>query len=109
MEKLVAAIKAIASKNSDGFTVILPTLQHAKKGWVVALAETQDSFGDQGLIKVIETAQRLQTAIGGWEHKGKFYYDAVLLLEDKDEAIRIGRENGQIGIFNIETATYIEL
>lgn len=109
MEKLIEKIKKIASKNKDGFTILLPNLEHAKRGWVVALAETQDSFEDEGLKKVIEVAQRLNTAIGGWHHKGKFYYDAVLLIEEKEEAIRLGRENRQIGIFNIETVTYIEL
>lgn len=109
MEKLVAQIKKIARKNPVGFTVLLPNLEHAKRGWVVALAETQDSFGDEGLRKVIEVAQRKETAIGGWKHEGKFYYDAVILLDDEEEAVRMGRENKQIAIFNIETGKYIKL
>ncbi len=109
MNTIIAKIKKIAAQNSDGFTILLPTLEHAKRGWVVALAETQDSFGDEGLEKVLRIAQLKQTALGGWEHKGKFYWDAVLLIPDRETAERLGRENGQIGIFNIETALYLEL
>jgi len=69
MEKLVAQIKKIAAKNQDGFTILLPNLEHAKKGWVVALKETQDSFGDDGLRKVIEVAKE---AIGGWKYGDLF-------------------------------------
>jgi hypothetical protein len=109
MNTILAKIKEIAAQNPDGFTILLPTLEHAKRGWVVALAETQDSFGDEGLEKVLQIAQLKQTAIGGWEHKGKLYWDAVLLIPDRETAERLGRENKQIGIFNIEAALYLEL
>jgi hypothetical protein len=106
MEKLIEQIKRIAEENQDGFTILLPDLKHAKRGWVVALKETQNSFGDQGLKKVIEVATE---AIGGWKYGDLFYWDAVIILYNKEEAVKIGRENEQIGIFNIETATYLEL
>lgn len=109
MNEIIAKIKKIAAQNPDGFTILLPTLEHAKRGWVVALAETQDSFGDKGLEKVLRVAKERGAAIGGWDHKGKFYWDAVLLIPDKETAVKMGRENEQIGIFNIETALYLEL
>ncbi|ACT96719.1 hypothetical protein Dfer_5528 [Dyadobacter fermentans DSM 18053] len=109
MEKLVAQLKKIARQHPQGFTVFLPSLEHAAKGWVIALAETQDSFGDEGLRKVIETAQRKGAAVGGWKHEGKFYYDASIIIEEEAEAMKLGRENKQIAIYNIETGKYIKL
>lgn len=47
--------------------------------------------------------------VGGWYHKGKVYFDAVMLIESKDEAIKLGKENNQIGIYNIGLNEYLSL
>lgn len=109
MEDLIEAIKEIAKKNPEGFTISINDLSDVKRGWVVAMKETQNSFGDEGLRKVLEVAQRTSYIMGGWKDGKLFYYDAVWISEVKEEAIRIGRENEQIAIYNIETATLIYL
>jgi hypothetical protein len=109
MEDLIKRIKQIAKENPEGFTISLQTFEHIKSGWVVALKETQNSFGDEGLKKVIEVSLRTSYMMGGWKEGKNFYWDSVLILEDKSEAIRLGIENEQIAIYQIETATLIYL
>lgn len=109
MKDLIEAIKEVARKNPDGFTISIKDLSHVERGWVVAMTETQNSFGDEGLRKVLETARRTSYIMGGWKDGKFFYYDAVWIIESKEEALRIGRENEQIAIYNIETATLIFL
>ena len=55
MEQLFDAILEIAGKNPDGFTVDLTTLKKVTKGISVAYLETQDSFGEEGLKRVLKT------------------------------------------------------
>lgn len=106
---LINDIKEIAKKNPEGFTISIKTLEHVTKGWVVARLETQNSFGDHGLERVIEVAKRTSYLIGGWKEGKFYYYDAVDIFQDKQEAIEAGRQNEQIAIYNIETATLIYL
>lgn len=53
MEQLFNAIVKIAEANPDGFTVDLTTLKKVTKGISVAYLETQDSFGEEGLKRVL--------------------------------------------------------
>lgn len=96
-------LKIIAAENPRGFTVWTTDLSPVKHGWVVAMKETQNSFGDAGLKKALEVAERTSKVIGGWKEKDQFYWDAVLLFEDETEANSSGIENEQIAIYNIET------
>ena len=57
MEQLFDAILEIAGKNPDGFTVDLTTLKKVTKGISVAYLETQDSFGEEGLKRVLKHAR----------------------------------------------------
>ena len=109
MKDLIEAIKEIAKKNPEGFTISIKDLSHVKRGWVVAMKETQNNFGDKGLIEVLEIAQKTSHIMGEWKEGKLFYYDAVWVIEEKEEAIQIGMENEQIAIYNIETATLIYL
>ena len=56
MEQLFEAILKIADANPDGFTVDLTTLKKVTKGISVAYLETQDSFGEEGLKRVLNHA-----------------------------------------------------
>lgn len=96
-------LKKIADENPRGFTVWTTDLSPVKKGWVVAMKETQNSFGDAGLKKALEVAEKTSKVIGGWKEKQQFYWDAVLLYQNEQEATIAGIENQQIAIYNIET------
>ena len=111
MTSLFEAIKLMAEQNPEGFTVDLTTLKKVTKGISVAYLETQNSFGDKGLERVLEHAEKHEKTVGGWlnEDDGYFYYDSVKIYFDREEAIRAGRENKQIAIFDIGNLELIKL
>ncbi len=96
-------LKQIAADNPNGFTVWTTDLTPVKKGWVVAMKETQNCFGDAGLQKALEVAEQTSKVIGGWKNEDEFYWDAVLLFATETDATMAGKENEQIAIYNIET------
>jgi len=102
MENLIQKIKEIASQNELGFTITLPACEFVKSGYVVAMIETQNSFGDEGLATVIAKATETTGVMGGWAEDGLFYWDAVYLITDRETAIKVAKENEQIALYNIE-------
>ena len=111
MTDLKKAIKAVAKMNPYGFTVELPTIKEVKRGYVVAYLETQNSFDDDGLDKVINHALNHSKTVGGWlnEDNGKYYFDSCQIFTDRDEAIKFGIENKQIAIYDIGNNNEIKL
>jgi fructokinase len=112
MEHLFEAIKKIAEENSDtGFTVDLTTLKKVTGGISVAYLETQNSFGDEGLKRVLKHALEHEKKIGGWldDDDGSFYFDSVRIFTDLEDAKRFGRENKQIAIFDLTNLRLIKL
>ena len=111
---LFFALMAVANENTAGFTVNAETLQPVKKGYAIALAETQNSFNGYGLLKVIDFQQKNAgrvNAFGGWldESTGLYYWDATIICEDLQTAIDLGRRNNQIAIFDLENLKEIRL
>lgn len=109
MQDLIQKIKEIASQNELGFTITLPNCEFVTSGYVVAMIETQNSFGDAGLQAVIAKSSATTGVMGGWSEDGLFYWDAVYLIKDRETAIKIGKENEQIAIYNIENNELIYL
>ena len=111
MEKLIKAIQAIAKENPDGFTVDLTTLKKITGGISVAYLETQDSFDDEGLERVLKHALSHEKKVGGWldDESNRFYYDSIRIFTDPDEAKKFGRENKQIAIFDLTNLRLIKL
>lgn len=110
---ILSSLLAIAANNADGFTVDKNTLKPVTKGYAVALEATQNSFGIDGLAKVLayaDTDSRVN-AFGGWYNSdnGQFYFDATVVVSDLKEAIELGRRNHQIAIFNITDGKEIRL
>jgi len=100
---MIEALKEIAKQNPQGFTVDL-NLNPVTSGYVIAVPETQNCFGDQGLEKVLEIARDNGYCIGGWLNRenGRFYWDASLIVRDLEEAKEIGRKFNQIAIFDLD-------
>lgn len=102
MEALIRRIKEIAAENELGFTITLPDCEFVTSGYVIAMLETQNSFGDEGLRRVIEMASDTTGIMGGWNDDGLFYWDAVYIVHDRERAIELGKANEQIAIFHID-------
>lgn len=102
----------IATANPFGFTVNAETLEPVTDGFAVAVKATQDSFGQEGLQKVIDYADANGIpAIGGWlnDENGKFYYDATIVVETYAEALALARENEQLAFFDLNACEEIRL
>lgn len=111
MVNLIDAIQKIAEQNPEGFTVDLTTLKRITKGISVAYIETQDSFGIEGLERVINHALGHDRKVGGWmnEDDGQYYYDSIRIFTNLEEAKRFGKENKQIAIFDLTNLRLIKL
>ena len=117
---VITKVAAIAALNPSGFTVDAATLQPVTAGYAVAMKQTQNSFGTEGLAKVANTIEELQAsgnlngrilAFGGWydSESGLFYYDATVIYQDREKAIEAGRANEQIAIFDLSNLEEIRL
>ena len=121
---VIAKVAAIAALNPSGFTVDAATLQPVTAGYAVAMKQTQNSFGTEGLAKVANTIEEIQAdaakiglnidgrlAFGGWydSESGLYYYDATVIYQDREKAIEAGRANEQIAIFDLSNLEEIRL
>jgi fructokinase len=106
-------LQAVAIACPDGFTVDKNTFEPITSGYSVAVADTQNSFGNYGAAKVVSYANKHNEikALGGWYNSknGQFYYDAVIIVDSLEEALKIGRENNQLAIFDLNNMQEIEL
>lgn len=105
MEKLINGVWEYSLNNPYGFTLNLKTMQAVEYGISVAYLETQDSFGKEDLIKVINHSLNHQSFVGGWfnSENNQYYFDSVKIFKNSElkEAIQFAKENKQIAIFDI--------
>ena len=102
MNLLFEALWDIALTNPNGFTVNLQ-LEWPTSGYVVAYKETQHSFGKEGLKKCLNHAIDHKGWIGGWKNqKGQLQFDSCMVINEKEEAIRLGKENDQECIYDLD-------
>lgn len=117
---VISSVAAIAAMSPEGFTVDAANLQPVTTGFAVAMKQTQNSFGAEGLAKVANVIEELQAsgnlngrtlAFGGWydSESGFYYYDATIIFQDREEAIEAGRANEQIAIFDLANLEEIRL
>lgn len=112
VKQLLAVIAIVAATHSTGFTYNIQDNIMQSEGYAVALSATQDSFGAEGLLKVVEYAHKNNIqCIGGWldEETGKFYFDATVIVKSEEEAIALGKANNQIAIYNLNNQKEIRL
>ena len=110
METLINKIADFAAGNPDGFTVDL-NLNPVTAGYCVALSETQNSFGINGLEKVVKLAKQNNYCVGGWldSESGKYYYDCTIVVDSLEKALLYGQLNNQIAIYNLNADQEIRL
>lgn len=110
---VLLALAAIALKNPEGYTVNAANLQPVTTGYAVAVAETQNSFGIEGLANVVKYVSEHSeiNAFGGWynSENNMYYFDATVIVNDLEAAKELGRINNQIAIFDLENLQEIRL
>lgn len=111
--KVMIALAAIAMANKEGFTVDAANLQPVTSGYAVAVADTQNSFGFEGLANVVKyvSAHPEINAFGGWynSENNMYYFDATVIVNDLEAAKELGRVNKQIAIFDLANLKEIRL
>lgn len=110
---VLAVLAAIAMNNKEGFTVNAADLQPIKTGYAVAVADTQNSFGIEGLANVVKYVSDHPeiNAFGGWYNteNNMYYFDATVIVNDLATAKELGRINKQIAIFDLANLEEIRL
>ena len=110
---ILIALATVAMNNKDGFTVNAANLQPVKKGYAVAVAATQNSFGFSGLANVVKYVSEHSeiNAFGGWYNSDNnmYYFDATVIVDDLATAKELGRINKQIAIFDLANLKEIRL
>lgn len=110
---LLIALTSIASANKEGYTVDAKTLKPVTTGYAVAVKDTQNSFGPEGLANVIRYIENHKNvnAFGGWydSESDLYYYDATIIVDDLDKALELGRANDQLAIFDLTNCKEIRL
>ena len=110
---ILVALAAIAINNKEGFTVNAATLQPVTTGYAVAVADTQNSFGVEGLANVVKYVSEHPevNAFGGWYNSENniYYFDATVVVNDLKTAMDLGRANKQIAIFDLANMREIRL
>lgn len=107
---MINQLKQLANQYPQGFTVDLD-LNLITEGFVISVPETQHSFGDEGLKKVLRIAKDNNCCVGGWLNtdNGKFYWDASVIVNDLEKAKTLGRKFGQLAIFDLNEQKVIWL
>lgn len=110
---VLIALATIAINNKEGFTVSVANLQPVTKGYAVAVADTQNSFGLEGLANVVKYVSDHPeiNAFGGWYNSknNMYYFDATVIVEDLAAALELGRTNKQIAIYDLANGLPIDL
>jgi fructokinase len=110
---VLIALATIAINNKEGFTVNAATLQPVTKGYAVAVADTQNSFGFEGLVNVVKYVDDHSeiNAFGGWYNteNNMYYFDATVIVNELEYAKELGRINKQIAIFDLANLEEIRL
>lgn len=112
-KSVLIALATIAMNNKDGYTVNAETLNPVTSGYAVAVADTQNSFGFEGLVNVVKYVSEHPevNAFGGWynSENNMYYYDATVIVNDLEAAKELGRVNKQIAIFDLANLEEIRL
>lgn len=114
MENIKKIIEEIKEKNGGTYNKEYKTID-AKQGYMVSL---------QGYEKKCKTEQEIEKAItenmeivrgldnaylGAWIDEGIVYIDISVLVENKDDAMELGKINNQLAIYDIENNESIYL
>lgn len=100
----------IAAEFPDGFTVKIPSMELVTSGVAVAYKATQNCFSYGGAYFCYQHANFNDGYVGGWKNPdGRFQFDSVRIFTDLRKAVKWGRKQGQIAIFDLDNGWEIVL
>lgn len=112
LQTLIDNVYQVAKNNPSGFTINLNTMQPVTSGIVAAYKATQNSFGVSGLKNVIIYTTLIgSNFVGGWYNSANdmYYFDAINVFQNLNDAANFGLENEQIAIFDLDENKEIQL
>lgn len=108
--RIIKALE-VANDNPDGFTISNDMAEMPERGYAVALAATQCSFGLPGFLRALALAVDENLYFGGWLNKedGQYYWDAVRVFApaEYEAAMNCALENKQIAIYDLNEQVVI--
>lgn len=114
MENIKTIIREIKENNGGTYNKDLKSI-NAKRGYMVSLQGYErkcktDEETEKAIMKNIEIIRGLDNAfLGAWIDEGITYIDISVLVENKDDAMELGKINNQLAIYNIENNESIYL
>ncbi len=100
-----AIVQAILANMGDGITVNPEGETYSEGGYMVA----DPAYGQvlvvgpyviSDIVRWLHDIPGTVQYLGAWSHEGRLYLDVVDIIEDRDEAIRLGQERNQIAIWD---------
>ena len=114
MKNIKTIIREIKENNGGTYNKDLKSI-NAKRGYMVSLQGYErkcktDEETEKAIMKNIEIIRGLDNAfLGAWIDEGITYIDISVLVENKDDAMELGKINNQLAIYNIENNESIYL
>jgi hypothetical protein len=104
MDKIFLRIREIRLKHPDGSIIAIGKAEQVTEGWVVKVKDGQNLEGEDGMIEAFGIASQTTRTVAGWKDGETELWDVVEIFKNEDEATERGIENGQLAIYQIETA-----
>lgn len=114
MENIKTIIEEIKENSGGTYNKELKSI-NVKSGYMVSLQGYEvksrtDEETEQAIIKNMEIIKGLDNAyLGTWIDEGIVYIDISVLVENKEDALELGKINNQIAIYDIQNNESIYL
>lgn len=114
MENIKTIIEEIKENNGGTYNKELKSI-NASQGFIVSLqgyekkCKTEQEI-EKAIIENMEIVRGLDNAyLGAWIDEGIVYIDISVLVENKEDALELGKVNNQLAIYDIENNDSIYL
>lgn len=114
MENIKTIIREIKENNGGTYNKEYKTI-NAKKGFMVSLQGYEkkcktEQETEKAIKENMEIVKGLENAyLGAWIDEGITYIDISILVENKEDALQLGKINNQLAIYDIENNESIYL
>jgi hypothetical protein len=105
MQKAFLKIREKRVEFPDGTIFRVGNVEFIDTGWVVKSRLGQNLVGEEGMIEAFAIASMTTEAVAGYKDGDTELWDVVEIFEKEEEAIKAGKRNGQMTIYQIETGT----